>query len=240
MGCCENLNNLTSNNNKDLSKSLYLNEIKKESSIKNEDINIFLEDDKTKKSVPKNQSISKLQMEINNFYKMLYTINEVESEYKESQINSKLFSKEKITPKDKISKYKKISNEKTNKEIPYKIRNKRKNTSVPEFKKVLSDDIFNKKLNEYTNINKNYDLNLNKRNFICLKKDKQFWKTMRHLRLKDGKFAFMFGSLNKKRANRNINFKFFNDSITNQNNEKDFLINKIDLSNIKRKSNIFK
>lgn len=208
MGCCENMNNLFSNNNKDLSNSLFLKGIKEENFNKSNNkyknsnkINKNSNENKVGHYFYKNNSTSKIQLGNIDKNKTLDKINEVESEYKESSIiNSILISKEKITPKNKINIYQNLAknNIKTRKNNEIQIL--RNNRSRPEIKTILSEDIFYKKLNEYNENNKFHNNRMNKNYHISLNKlDKskteskfnfEYYKVMDDLNGKDNTFSF--------------------------------------------------
>jgi hypothetical protein len=86
--------------------------------------------------------------------KILDKINEVDSEYIESPINTRLISKEIIHSQNNIKAiHNFIKNRNDNLNLK-KIKSLRKNRSLPEFKAILNKNIFYKKLNEYNENNK--------------------------------------------------------------------------------------
>ena len=102
MGCCENINNIFGNNNDNLSESFYLNGLKEinfENRKKNDSIHI---DNNVMNSLLKSNKFSKIQLDGYKKYKILDKINEVDSEYKESSINTRLISKEIISPQNNV------------------------------------------------------------------------------------------------------------------------------------------
>ena len=152
MGCCENINNIFGNNNDNLSESFYLNGLKEinfENRKKNDSIHI---DNNVMNSLLKSNKFSKIQLDGYKKYKILDKINEVDSEYKESSINTRLISKEIISPQNNVKIINKLKNKKDNDKLT-KIKNFRKTRSLPEFKTILNEDLFYKKLNEYNENN---------------------------------------------------------------------------------------
>ena len=199
MGCCENINNIFGNNNDNLSESFYLNGLKEinfENRKKNDSIHI---DNNVMNSLLKSNKFSKIQLDGYKKYKILDKINEVDSEYKESSINTRLISKEIISPQNNVKIINKLKNKKDNDKLT-KIKNFRKTRSLPEFKTILNEDIFYKKLNEYNENNKLHNNKINKDYHISLKKlDKsktelkfnlEYDKAMENFNNKDNTFSF--------------------------------------------------
>ena len=199
MGCCENINNIFGNNNDNLSESFYLNGLKEinfENRKKNDSIHI---DNNVMNSLLKSNKFSKIQLDGYKKYKILDKINEVDSEYKESSINTRLISKEIISPQNNVKIINKLKNKKDNDKLT-KIKNFRKTRSLPEFKTILNEDLFYKKLNEYNENNKLHNNKINKDYHISLKKlDKsktelkfnlEYDKAMENFNNKDNTFSF--------------------------------------------------
>ena len=103
MGCCENINNIIRNKNKDLSNSYYSypNILKEENLLKIDKSKLIPEEYKIISSPIKNNSTSKKKLDFKKNH-VLDKINEVESEYKESSINISILTKDKVSPKSKI------------------------------------------------------------------------------------------------------------------------------------------
>lgn len=251
MGCCENMNNLFSNNNKDLSNSLFLKGIKEENFNKTNNkyknsnkINKNSNENKVGHYFYKNNSTSKIQLGNIDKNKTLDKINEVESEYKESSIiNSILISKEKITPKNKINIYQNLAknNIKTRKNNEIQIL--RNNRSRPEIKTILSEDIFYKKLNEYNSqINKKKVIYLNNLKRIKSVKNNNnntyLIDIIREFSFKDPNFRVSYET-NNKREIRNVKYKLFNEFLKIRNSGKDS-INNTPLQKTLHKSKSFK
>ena len=199
MGCCENINNIFGNNNDNLSESFYLNGLKEinfENGKKHDSIHI---DNNVMNSLLKSNKFSKIQLDGYKKYKILDKINEVDSEYKESSINTRLISKEIISPQNNVKIINKLKNKKDNDKLT-KIKNFRKTRSLPEFKTILNEDLFYKKLNEYNENNKLHNNKINKDYHISLKKlDKsktelklnlEYDKAMENFNNKDNTFSF--------------------------------------------------
>ena len=199
MGCCENINNIFGNNNDNLSESFYLNGLKEinfENGKKNDSIHI---DNNVMNSLLKSNKFSKIQLDGYKKYKILDKINEVDSEYKESTINTRLISKEIVSPQNNVKIINKLKNKKDNDKLT-KIKNFRKTRSLPEFKTILNEDLFYKKLNEYNENNKLHNNKINKDYHISLKKlDKsktelkfnlEYDKAMENFNNKDNTFSF--------------------------------------------------
>lgn len=165
MGCCENINNIIRNKNKDLSNSYYSypNILKEENLLKIDKSKLIPEEYKIISSPIKNNSTSKKKLDFKKNH-VLDKINEVESEYKESSINISILTKDKVSPKIKIKVFDNLiikNRNKGNKGSLSKIKNLRKKRSQDKNRKILSDDRFNKKLNEYNNMSMNYAFHLN-------------------------------------------------------------------------------
>jgi hypothetical protein len=199
MGCCENINNIFGNNNDNLSESFYLNGLKEinfENRKKHDSIYI---DNNVMNSLLKSNKFSKIQLDGYKKYKILDKINEVDSEYKESSINTRLISKEIVSPQNNVKIINKLKNKKDNDKLT-KIKNFRKTRSLPEFKTILNEDLFYKKLNEYNENNKLHNNKINKDYHISLKKlDKsktelkfnlEYDKAMENFNNKDNTFSF--------------------------------------------------
>ena len=199
MGCCENINNIFGNNNDNSSESFYLNGLKEinfENRKKNDSIHI---DNNVMNSLLKSNKFSKIQLDGYKKYKILDKINEVDSEYKESTINTRLISKEIVSPQNNVKIINKLKNKKDNDKLT-KIKNFRKTRSLPEFKTILNEDLFYKKLNEYNENNKLHNNKINKDYHISLKKlDKsktelkfnlEYDKAMENFNNKDNTFSF--------------------------------------------------
>ena len=154
MGCCENINNLYRNNNQDLSSSFYSKEIKEINLVNEKNPNFIDVDEQEMNSILKSNKFTKIKLDEYKNNKILDKINEVESEYKESQINTRLISKEIIPSQNDIKAiHNLIKNRNDNMNLK-KIKGLRKNRSLPEFKTILNKNIFYKKLNEYNENNK--------------------------------------------------------------------------------------
>ena len=163
MGCCEDLSNIIGIKNKDLSNSFRLKGIKERNlRIENNDNtdNSDLMDNKILNKFLNNNCISKKKLGTYRKNKTLDKINEVDSEYNESSLNTRLISREKISPSNKNKIINNcIKNNLANEKLG-KIKTLRRNRSQPEFKIILSEENFNKKLNEYNNNNINYNHSL--------------------------------------------------------------------------------
>ena len=201
MGCCEKINNIFGNDNENLTEFLYLKGIKEtnfENEKKTDLINI---DNNVMNSLLKSNKFTKIQLDDYKKFKILDKINEVDSEYKESSLNTRLISKEIISPQNNakiINNFKKI--QKDNEKLK-KIKHLRKTRSQPEFKTILNEDIFYKKLNEYNEnnkfhnkINKDYnissDLNKLERSKTELKFNLEYDRPMEDFNNKDNTFSF--------------------------------------------------
>ena len=146
MGCCEDLSNIIGIKNKDLSNSFRLKGIKERNlRIENND-NPDLMDNKILNKFINNNRISKIKLGTYRKNKTLDKINEVDSEYNESSLNIRLISREKISPSNKNKIINNcIKNNLANEKLG-KIKTLRRNRSQPEFKIILSEENFNKKL----------------------------------------------------------------------------------------------
>ena len=180
MGCCENSRNFlncqnkyTSSNSTTRIKETNLSNSTKAGSA------IYL--DNVLKTLLRNKT-PKITLNRLRKCKVLDRINEEESESKESTVrNQKILSKEK-----KVENHKKEKFKNRNKKLEH-IQILRKNRSHPKFKTILSQETFNKKINEYMeNNNKNKDIN-NYANYIS---------QLSHL--KESKSEQLFGSLYDK------------------------------------------
>ena len=169
MGCCKNFeNNLIRKDHENLSNSFNLNGLKKNNFKSDKISNSIPIDEETINSFYNSNSNSKNQLDKYKKFNILDNIKEVESEYKESSVNTRLLSREIISPQNKFKIIQKmIKNNFVNRKN--KIKTLRRNRSLPKYKLVLSEDIFNKKLNEYNENNKN---NINYK--ISLKKVKKY------------------------------------------------------------------
>ena len=167
MGCCENINYLYRNNNQDLSSSFYSKEIKEINLVNEKNPNFIDVDEQEMNSILKSNKFTKIKLDEYKNNKILDKINEVESEYKESQINTRLISKEIIPSQNDIKAiHNLIKNRNDNMNLK-KIKGLRKNRSLPEFKTILNKNIFYKKLNEYNENNKFHNnKNRNYHNFL--------------------------------------------------------------------------
>ena len=200
MGCCENINNIFRNNNEDLSHSVNLKGIKEINFENEKKHNFFNIDNNVMNSLLKSNKFTKIQLDDYQQYKILDKINEVDSEYKESSINTRLISKEIISPQNNIKSIHKFNKSKKENEEFKKIKVLRKNRSLPEFKTILNEDVFYKKLNEYNENNKFHNNRMNKNYHISLNKlDKskteskfnfEYYKVMDDLSGKDNTFSF--------------------------------------------------
>jgi len=216
MGCCENINNLIVNKNKDLSNSYYSfpKVIKEENLIEINKSGIIPEENKINHSPIKNNSTSKMKPDYKQ-NQVLDEINEVESEYKESSVSVSILTKDKITPKNKFKIFENLNIKNRNRGNLNKIKNLRKKRSQEKNKRILSDDKFNKKLNEYKNhINMKKIFYLNN---LTKKKEEEnndfiFEKSMGDLSFKRDIFETICEKQNK-RAIRNVRFKLFNESL---------------------------
>ena len=104
MGCCENINNLF-DKNKNLSKSFSLKE--KNLSTNNKDYKFNIDNAYIKKLLKNNQT-PKFDLNVYKRYKILDKINEEDSEYKESSVNTRIINNEKKSNKYKEREIKKI------------------------------------------------------------------------------------------------------------------------------------
>ena len=166
MGCCENFENLIRKDYENLSNSFNLKGLKQNKITNDEISNSISIDEETINSFYNTNPKSKNQLDKYKKSNILDKIKEVESEYKESSVNTRRLSKDVISPQNKVKIIQKM--------IKYnlvhrknKIKTLRKNRSLPKHKVILSEDIFNKKLNEYNENNKNnnsinYNLTLKK------------------------------------------------------------------------------
>ena len=160
MGCCKNFeNNLIRKNYENLSNSFNLRGLKKNNFKSDKISNSIPIDEETINSFYNSNSNSKRQLDKYKKFNILDNIKEVESEYKESSVNTRLLSREIISPQNKFKIIQKmIKNNFVNRKN--KIKTLRRNRSLPKYKLVLSEDIFNKKLNEYNENNKNNKNNI--------------------------------------------------------------------------------
>lgn len=217
MGCCENFENLIRKDYENLSNSFNLKGLKKNKITNDEISNSISIDEETINSFYNTNPKSKNQLDKYKKSNILDKIKEVESEYKESSVNTRRLSKDVISPQNKVKIIQKM--------IKYnlvhgknKIKTLRKNRSLPKHKVILSEDIFNKKLNEYNENNKNNDsINYN----LTLKKSKnnnEIEKNNIILRKTTGDFSFKSvnheksSKKNDKRKNRNKKFGLLNES----------------------------
>ena len=219
MGCCENKNNLIPNKNNDLPDSFYFKGIKNEVNLRNNDnISLNSNDKKSINSFLNNKQTSKIDLDKYHKFKILDKINEVESEYNESSVNTRLLSKEIISPQNKIKAINNlIQNNFGNKRFN-KIKNLRKNRTLPKFKTILSEENFNKKLSEYSEnnnksnrINLNYNFSLKKlnRSKSVTKCNIVYTKAMEDLNYIDNIFNIN-SEINRKKIKRNEKYKIFN------------------------------
>ena len=197
MGCCENIHYLIGKNNKDLSMPFHLSEIKSGNTSKlTLSSPIKVDKNEIMNSPFKTNLISKLQFD----------------DYKK---NTKI---EKESPKKDFKDFQDLMKNKINKRKYHKYHNSKsqdKNRSHPKFKTILTDDKFNKKLNEYKNhINMKKIFYLNN---LTKKKEEEnndfiFEKSMGDLSFKRDIFETICEKQNK-RAIRNVRFKLFNESL---------------------------
>ena len=215
MGCCKNFeNNLIRKNYENLSNSFNLRGLKKNIFKSDKISNSIPIDEETINSFYNSNSNSKSQLDKYKKFNILDNIKEVESEYKESSVNTRLLSREIISPQNKFKIIQKmIKNNFVNRKN--KIKTLRRNRSLPKYKLVLSEDIFNKKLNEYNENNKN---NINYK--ISLKKSKNISESEKdNIILRKITRDFSFKSIkhekqslkNYKRKNRNRKFGLMNE-----------------------------
>ena len=219
MGCCENIHYLIGRNNKDLSMPFHLSEIKSGNTSKlTLSSPIKVDKNEIMNSPFKTNLISKLQFDDYKKNIILDKINEEESEYKESSVNTKITKIEKESPKKDFKDFQNLMKNKINKRKYHKYHNNKsqdKNRSHPKFQTILTDDKFNKKLNEYKNhINMKKIFYLNN---LTKKKEKKsndfiFEKSMDDLSFKRDIFETICEKQNK-RAIRNVRFKLFNESL---------------------------
>jgi hypothetical protein len=216
MGCCKNFeNNLIRKDYENLSNSFNLNGLKKNNFKSDKISNSIPIDEETINSFYNSNSNSKRQLDKYKKFNILDNIKEVESEYKESSVNTRLLSREIISPQNKFKIIQKmIKNNFVNRKN--KIKTLRRNRSLPKYKLVLSEDIFNKKLNEYNENNKN---NINYK--ISLKKSKNISESEKdNIILRKITRDFSFKSIkhekqslkNYKRKNRNRKFGLMNET----------------------------
>ena len=217
MGCCENFDNLIRRDYENLSNSFNLNGLKKTKITNDEISNSISIDEETINSFYITNPKSKIQFDKYKKSNVLDKIKEVESEYKESSVNTRRLSKDMISPQNKV---KIIQNMIKNNLVHgnNKIKTLRKNRSLPKCKVILSEDIFNKKLNEY---NENNKINVSIKYNLTLKKSKNNSETENNniiLRKTTGDFSFKAVNhekssfTNYKRKNRNKKIGFFNES----------------------------
>ena len=206
MGCCENINNLVKNKNKDLSSSYNSKEIIDKDYIIVDNEKSILGDNKIVSSLFKRNEILKKQP-YHKQNQILDKINEVESEYKESSI---LLTRDKASPHNKFKVFENLIKNNSNKRNFCIIKNLRKKRSQSKHKKILSDDIFNKKIKEYSNMSVNYQLTRktdSKNNSIK-------GKSIENISFKDYNFNVVTEN-NRRRLNRNVKYKFLNESFDN-------------------------
>ena len=146
MDCCQNITNLYNNYNKDLSIPYYYKGINEKNYIKVNKRKQISDDNKIIHSVYKNNSSSKMGQHYNP--KTLDKIIEVESEIRESSMNSRILTREKASPLKTIKIFENFLKNKKNKRGFGKSLSMKRNRSQPKYKMILSDEIFNKKLNE--------------------------------------------------------------------------------------------
>ena len=215
MGCCENKNNLIPNKNNDLPDSFYFKG-KNEVNLRNNDnISLNSNDKKSINSFLNNKQTSKIDLDKYHKFKILDKINEVESEYNESSVNTRLLSKEIISPQNKIKAINNLIQNNFGNNRFNKIKNLRKNRTLPKFKTILSEENFNKKLSEYSeNNNKINRINLNY-NFSLKKLNKSksvtkcnivYTKAMEDLNYIDNIFSIN-SEINRKKIKRNEKYK---------------------------------
>ena len=219
MGCCENKNNLITNKNNDLPDSFYFKGIKNEVNLRNNDnINLNSNDKKSINSFLNNKQTSKIDLDKYHKFKILDKINEVESEYNESSVNTRLLSKEIISPQNKIKAINNLIQNNFGNNRFNKIKNLRKNRTLPKFKTILSEENFNKKLSEYSEnnnkinrINLNYNFSLKKlnRSKSVTKCNIVYTKAMEDLNYIDNIFNIN-SEINRKKIKRNEKYKIFN------------------------------
>ena len=220
MGCCENINNLIVNKNKDLSNSYYSfpKVIKQENLIEINKSGIIPEENKITHSPIKNNSTSKIKPDYKQ-NKVLDEINEVESEYKESSVNVSILTKDKITPKNKFKVFENLNIKNRNRGNLNKIKNLRKKRSQEKNRRILSDDKFNKKLSEYNNMSMNYAFHLNNlRRSKTDSKNTISGKAMADFSFIDHNFNIV-SEKNLKRINRNVKFKLLDETLNNKEDE---------------------
>ena len=226
MGCCEDLSNIIGIKNKDLSNSFRLKGIKERNlRIENND-NSYLMDNKTLNHILNKNHISKIKLDIYRKNKTLDKINEVDSEYNESSLNTRLISREKISPSNKNKIINNcIKNNLANEKLG-KIKTLRRNRSQPEFKIILSEENFNKKLNEYNNNNINYNHSLKKVNYSRndINNNLIFAKSLVNFSFKDNKIIAISEGNNKIIINNSKN-KFINEIQNNIIRQKEAIIN---------------
>ena len=226
MGCCEDLSNIIGIKNKDLSNSFRLKGIKERNlRIENND-NSYLMDNKALNHILNKNHISKIKLDIYRKNKTLDKINEVDSEYNESSLNTRLISREKISPSNKNKIINNcIKNNLANEKLG-KIKTLRRNRSQPEFKIILSEENFNKKLNEYNNNNINYNHSLKKVNYSRndINNNLIFAKSLVNFSFKDNKIIAISEGNNKTIINNSKN-KFINEIQNNIIRQKEAIIN---------------
>ena len=226
MGCCEDLSNIIGIKNKDLSNSFRLKGIKERNlRIENND-NSDLMVNKTLNHILNKNHISKIKLDIYRKNKTLDKINEVDSEYNESSLNTRLISREKISPSNKNKIINNcIKNNLANEKLG-KIKTLRRNRSQPEFKIILSEENFNKKLNEYNNNNINYNHSLKKVNYSRndINNNLIFAKSLVNFSFKDNKIIAISEGNNKIIINNSKN-KFINEIQNNIIRQKEAIIN---------------
>ena len=142
MGCCENFENLIRKDYENLSNSFNLKGLKQNKITNDEISNSISIDEETINSFYNTNPKSKNQLDKYKKSNILDKIKEVESEYKESSVNTRRLSKDVISPQNKVKIIQKM--------IKYnlvhrknKIKTLRKNRSLPKHKVILSEDIFN-------------------------------------------------------------------------------------------------
>lgn len=120
MDCCKNITNLYKNYNKDLSISYYYKGISEKNNIKVNKRKQIPDNNKIIHSVYKNNPSSKIQQHYNP-NKVLDKIIEVESENRESSINSRILTREKASPLKTIKIFENFLKIKKTKEASVKV-----------------------------------------------------------------------------------------------------------------------
>jgi hypothetical protein len=210
---------LIPNKNNDLPDSFYFKGIKNEVNLRNNDnISLNSNDKKSINSFLNNKQTSKIDLDKYHKFKILDKINEVESEYNESSVNTRLLSKDIISPQNKIKAINNLIQNNFGNNRFNKIKNLRKNRTLPKFKTILSEENFNKKLSEYSEnnnkinrINLNYNFSLKKlnRSKSVTKCNIVYTKAMEDLNYIDNIFNIN-SEINRKKIKRNEKYKIFN------------------------------